>query len=172
MRPSEQYKIINQFCEQIPVNVELLAKALGIRVRYAYLDNEISGMLERKKPDDDKYVITVNALHPETRQRFTLAHELGHYMLHRDLIGDGVDDDRAYRSTSVGRYHNLDFGPEEETEANGFAAGLLMPMDKVSEELARGHSDAKQLAQKFEVSKQAMSIMLEHVNSDSEKVVA
>lgn len=53
-------------------------------------------MLERV---GDTFLITVAANDPLTRQRFTLAHELGHYMLHRTLIGDGLDDDRAYRST-------------------------------------------------------------------------
>lgn len=74
----------------------MLPEKLGVQYRKANLAKGISGMLERV---GDTFLITVAANDPLTRQRFTLAYELGHYMLHRKLIGDGLDDDRAYRST-------------------------------------------------------------------------
>ena len=106
------------------MNVEALPSKLGIRLRMAYLGKEISGMLESI---DQGYLITINAADPPTRQRFTLAHEIGHYMLHRHLVGDDVPDDRAYRSPDAGKYHNTMIGPSEETEANKFVANLLWP---------------------------------------------
>lgn len=160
MRLSEQYQIINSFRRQVPVDVDRLAEALGVTVRYAYLNPEISGMLEREKKTRD-YIITVNASHPPTRQRFTLAHELGHYMLHRHLVGDGVDDDRAYRSTEVGRYHNTAIGPRQETEANRFAANVLMPHDGIDRVRSTTRLNSpRALAEAFGVSEHAMSIRL------------
>ena len=113
-----------------PVDVIGLADDLGVRVNKAWLDADVSGELEHI--GNGRYHINVNAKDAETRQRFTIAHELGHFIYHRSLIGDGVDDDRAYRSTNVGRYHNKKIGPRQETEANRFAANLLMPANLIA----------------------------------------
>lgn len=159
MRLSEQYATINRFARRAPVDVEGLVRALGLDLHEAYLDNDISGMLE--KNEDGTFTITVNAAHKPNRQRFTIAHELGHYMQHRHLIGSGVDDDRAYRSTSAGKYHNTEVGPREETEANRFAASLLMPARAIDEVRAREGLEAPdELARRFGVSPQAMRIRL------------
>lgn len=80
-------------------------------------------------------------------------------MLHRHLIGDGIDDDRAYRSTNVGKYHNMSIGPEEETEANRFAAGLLMPKESIQKLRAEGMTPI-QMAERLQVSAHAMHIKL------------
>lgn len=141
-----------------PVNVEGLAKALGIDVKYAYLESDISGQIEQYKPG--RFRITVNAADAPTRQRFSIAHELGHFVYHRPLIGDGVDDDRAYRSTAKGRYHNQLIGPSQETQANSFAANLLIPDSLLRQEQRSGHVDVNDMAHRFEVSRHAMSIRL------------
>jgi hypothetical protein len=138
-----------------PVDVVGLAEELGLRVNFSFLDPGVSGELRRVS--EDSYEINVNARDPETRQRFTIAHELGHFINHRDLIGDGVDDDRAYRSTSVGRYHNTRIGPKQETEANKFAASLLMPRDIISELKGDGLSRS-QMAKRLGVSEHALAI--------------
>lgn len=158
MTLSEQYEIINEFRKTAPVDVRAAAEAVGVTVREAYLPSDVSGMLER----DGKghFVITVNASHPSTRKRFTIAHELGHYMLHRHLVGDGVDDDRAYRSTNVGKYHNTRIGPREETEANKFAASVLMPLNLIKELQSKGVTSPAALARQLGVSEHAMCIRL------------
>ncbi|MDE0279744.1 MAG: ImmA/IrrE family metallo-endopeptidase [Gammaproteobacteria bacterium] len=138
--------------ETAPVNVRALAVSLGIAVHEAYLDNQISGMLECR---DGKYKISVNVFHPETRKRFTIAHELGHYILHRELIGNGVDDTIAYRSEKIGKYHNTDIGPHEETQANRFAAGLLMPTKLVTNAI-KGGMGLDRMSEYFGVSRQSM----------------
>ena len=51
--------------------------------------------------DGDGYRIVVNSGHNRVRRRFTAAHELGHYVYHRDLIGDGIYDDAAYRTNDI-----------------------------------------------------------------------
>jgi len=124
-RYSEELALVKSFMRSIPVNVEGLALALGIKVIYSNLDENISGML--KKEENGHFTIYINDTHAQTRQRFTIAHELGHYMLHRNLIGNGIADDCAYRSTSSDVYKNTNIGKSEETEANQFAASILMP---------------------------------------------
>ncbi len=140
-----------------PVNVEGLASELGVRVNHSFLEAGISGELVRVS--GDHFEINVNGLDPVTRRRFTIAHELGHYIYHRDLVGDGLDDDRAYRSTSTGRYFNTRIGPKQETEANQFAASLLMPKHLVDELKSAGLQRAD-MAKRLEVSEHAMAIRL------------
>lgn len=151
------YDTINHFTQFAPVDIVGLSKALGVDVAYSHLDPDISGMIE--KTGKDEYRITVNAGDPETRQRFTIAHELGHFMLHRHLIGDGIDDDRAYRSTDTGKYHNTSIGRLEETEANQFAASLLMPKKLIARERVNT-PDVLDMANKFKVSRHSMSIRM------------
>jgi len=139
-----------------PVNVDGLAEDLGLAVRKTWLDDDISGEIVRAQ---DRYEVNLNARDAETRQRFTLAHEIGHFLYHRDLIGDGLDDDRAYRSTNKGRYFNTRIGPTHETEANKFAANLLMPWPLIEEMQALGLS-RKQMAARLKVSEHAMAIRL------------
>lgn len=157
MKLSDQWEILNDIRKIVPVPVKRLPAMLGISLRAAFLGSGVSGMLEKA---GDSFVLTVNATDPDTRQRFTLAHELGHYMLHRHLVGNGLDDDRAYRSTEVGKYHNTLIGPKEETEANKFAANLLMPSDAIQRERAKLGEDVKAMASRFGVSEHAMSIRM------------
>lgn len=157
MNLSRQWEIINEARRYVPVDLRRLSSNLGVRVTSAFLHPMISGMLERDRTDT--FTVTLNHADSYTRQRFTLAHELGHFMLHRHLVGDGIDDDRAYRSTEVGKYHNTKIGPSEETEANQFAANLLMPRDMIEAEWEK-RKDVKSMAQYFQVSEHAMSIRL------------
>ncbi|MBF9059104.1 ImmA/IrrE family metallo-endopeptidase [Rhodobacterales bacterium HKCCSP123] len=157
MNLSDQWDILSAARRTIPVPVTSLPARLGIGLKSAFLPAGISGMLER---DRGSFLVTINALDPDTRQRFTLAHELGHYMLHRHLVGDGLDDDRAYRSTEAGKYHNTLIGPKEETEANKFAANLLMPREAIMRERDRLGDNVVEMARLFGVSEQAMSIRL------------
>lgn len=158
MTKANIFSFISDFQNSAPVNVDALCKALGIKVNYAHLGADVAGMIEKIK--DDVYLISVNANDPITRQRFTIAHELGHYVYHRDKMGDGIDDDRAYRSTNVGKYHNTNIGQREETQANIFAANLLMPWGLISSLQDQGISDPDELASRLGVSKQAMYIRL------------
>ena len=157
MNLSDQWRVFTGSLVSAPVPVEGIPQKLGIGFNTAYLSQEISGMLERL---ESGFVITVNALDPLTRRRFTLAHELGHYMLHRHLIGDGLDDDRMYRSTDKGKYHNTLIGPRQETEANRFAANLLMPKSLIDRYRMQFDDDVEEMASLFQVSRHSMSIRL------------
>jgi Zn-dependent peptidase ImmA (M78 family) len=96
------------------------------------------------------------------RQRFTMAHELGHYMLHRhgDLFID-KEFKTMYRPSS-----STPSTEWEEWEANEFAACILMPEHLVKMEMKEIQVDyddsnwINQLAKKFKVSQSAMSIRI------------
>lgn len=142
-----------------PVDLHELASDLGLKVKKSFdLEDDIAGMIECD--DNDTHTIFVNALQHPNRQRFTLAHEIGHFLLHRSLIGDGLDDTKAYRSTDAGKYYNGLVGPQEETEANKFAASALMPSHLIDKYQEEGITEASELAKKLQVSEQAMKIRL------------
>jgi Zn-dependent peptidase ImmA (M78 family) len=133
-----------------------LAKKLGARLSYQPFhksDDDVSGLLYR---DGTRTIIGVNSAHAPTRQRFTIAHELGHLLLHpgKPMI---LDRARVNLRNSVSSMAT----DTQEIEANQFAASLLMPRDFLFGELKR--MPAKQsdllidgLAQKFNVSREAM----------------
>jgi len=104
-----------------PVPVDRIAKALGAVLRYSPLDEELSGMIYIK---DDVPIIGVNALHHPNRQRFTIAHEIGHLELHRNLITTAVHVDKEFLMRSQKSALGTD---RTEVEANKFASQLLIP---------------------------------------------
>jgi len=138
----------------IPVDIYGLIREMGLRVfrgQYDYPDHDISGQILKDPEKTDQYLIYVNIKHSKTRQRFTAAHELGHYVLHRDKIGDGITDNALYRS-------NL--SNEIEWEANRFAADILMPIDKINHYVSMYGKNVLKLANLFDVSEHAMTIRL------------
>ena len=101
------------------VNVTGIAQNMGISIIYHDLNDKESGMLVVN--DEDKAVIVVNENHSAVRQRFTIAHELGHYLLHY-AKGQQIFH-RSIKSSE---------GTEpQEIDANAFAAALLMPENEV-----------------------------------------
>lgn len=159
MKMSKSFKEIATKHIGPPVNIEAIIRSMGIELdKKADLESEISGQLERIGAG--KYRISANKSDHYLRQRFTMAHELGHFLLHAHLIGDGLDDSRAYRSVADGKFFNENIGPTQETEANRFAARLLMPKSKLAEQ-ATIDKETSQLAKEFQVSRQAMEIRLQ-----------
>lgn len=155
---SEELNLINRFRNNVPVDVEGLAFALGVPVYYQALPDDVSGVIE---PDSrGGFRININDSHPRTRQRFTIAHELGHYIRHRHLIGAGIGDNRAYRSADTGKYANSSIGLNEETEANSFAATVLMPFELIERLKREGHNDPSAIGRRLEVSDQAIHIRM------------
>ncbi len=146
-------KVIEKHWDSTPVPIEQIIREVGLPLCYEALDDNISGYIER---NNGTYRIVVNAGHAPTRQRFTAAHELGHYVYHRDLLGDGVGDNRAYRTEGTNR-PNLNIRAIHERQANSFAANVLMPRHRLSDVASE---DTASLAAKFKVSPQAMGIRL------------
>ncbi|MBN9018760.1 MAG: ImmA/IrrE family metallo-endopeptidase [Rhizobiales bacterium] len=120
------FQVVKRHWSSYPVDVVRIITECGIHYAEDALDPDISGMIDKKGPDG-RYRIVINQRDGHARKRFTAAHELGHYVYHRGLIGDGIDDSRLYRSIPAGEYHNLRISPKHEQEANQFAANLLMP---------------------------------------------
>ena len=149
-----------------PAPVEKIAKALGAQVRFAPFDDELSGMIHIK---DGVPIIGVNSLHHPNRQRFTIAHELGHLQLHREIITSRVHVDKGF--PALMRDTNSATGTEKiEIEANQFAAELLMPRTMVEQALAGKQFDIEndapleELAKKFRVSKQALEFRIRSIH--------
>lgn len=142
----------------VPTPVEKIAKAQGVQVRFSPFDDELSGMVYIK---DGVPIIGVNSLHHPNRQRFTIAHELGHFELHRQMITTKVHVDKDF--PALMRDPKSATGTEQiEIQANQFAAELLMPNKLIKKELSGKQFDIEderpmeQLAKKFRVSKQAL----------------
>jgi Zn-dependent peptidase ImmA (M78 family) len=139
--------------DELPVPVESIAEdLLGLAVEARELD--VSGMLlpaERR--------ILVNAAEPEPRRRFTIAHELGHWIC--QCVGNDAAQPVYCRAEDVG------VDPEAkalEREANIFAANLLMPRRGVVERYARGEGEDS-----FGVSREALQWRLFGFGLISEK---
>jgi hypothetical protein len=147
---------LERFRESAPVQLTAMATALGIPVYISTMPPSISGLIEPDETSSSGFRIRLNRHELAERQRFTLAHEIAHFILHRSLIGGGVVDDTMYRSALSSR---------REVEANKMAAELCMPRDLIREEREkRRHLDddslVDELARLFKVSRQAMRIRL------------
>lgn len=150
--------------QDIPADPLAIANSKHIKV-YAidfniYDGDRVSGAIS--KNEDGEVVIYVNENDTYERQRFTIAHELGHFFLHIE--------DKPYEKIDMYRAMNYLTNDEQEIEANNFAAALLMDKEKVSKKyvIAKqfGMSDREcisYLANLFEVSKQAMEYRMKNI---------
>jgi Zn-dependent peptidase ImmA (M78 family) len=145
-----------------PVRIENIARALGMQVAFEPFDGDLSGMLYREP--GGATVVAVNSRNAHTRQRFTIAHEIGHFLLH-DMnlqidrpISVRFRDDRSGLAVD-----------QSEIEANQFAAALLMPRKWIVDDVnnivnqAPAISDdsvVEELTNRFRVSRQAMEFRL------------
>ena len=141
---------------ETPVNLGGLAKDLGLEVFQSTLPPKISGLIEPSSTAPSGFRIKLNRHDPMVRQRFTLAHEIAHFLLHRFDIGRGVVDDTMYRSH---------LSSQKEVEANKLGARIIMPMEKVRYALSQRQNVPREkliddLAKEFKVSKEAMKIRL------------
>jgi len=149
--------ILARFTASYPVDVAGAASAIGVRVLIDELPLGVSGKIQRDERGG--YYIVANKAEPEVRQRFTIAHELGHYIYHRALIGDGIADSPAYRAPDETVYETTPLERVHETQANQFAANFLMPRKLIRQaEAEHPQANVQQLAQLFKVSEDAMRI--------------
>lgn len=159
------------FVREAPVDVDSIAALLNLDVEYdaRLQDDDITGRIEFK---ESGAVIAINPFDNayEPRRRFTLAHEIGHYCLHSNTEHTAFVDSRSTMSRSSSYWDPY------ESEANNFAAQLLMPADLVAtiglsviQAYVADSSDSagmpttqfvEQMAHKFGVSKPAMEYRL------------
>ena len=161
--PEEAKKLLAELhITRQPVPVERVARHLGATVRYSPFDGDISGIIHIK---DGIPIIGVNSLHPPNRQRFTVAHECGHLVLHRELITHEVHVDKKF---AVLRRDDVSATGKEkrEIQANQFAAELIMPHAFLLQALGNDMIDIDdselimRLAREFKVSTDAMKIRM------------
>lgn len=137
---------------QAPIDVDTVAKALGFKVVPFDFPNQRKGMVVIEQGIK---AIGVNKNHPKSLQRYTVAHELGHYLNgHSHYENELIDDET--------RFHDHHF--QQEREADLFAAELLMPKDFLEKDLAEIGLDIQKLLEKYQVSEQAMWIRLTSLN--------
>lgn len=150
-------------CMRAPVPIELIAHRLDLEVEAAALGEDVSGVLVIGKENS---TIGYNATQSSVRQRFTIAHEVGHFILHASDKKDNLFIDKQYTATYRRDALSSTGDDAQEIQANSFAAALLMPAELIQKELEILHMDMSdgdslfQLANKFEVSPQAMTIRL------------
>ena len=127
------------------VNIEDVVNSFeDIQVVYESMDANQSGSLSNI---DGKWIVCINKNHNNKRQRFTLAHELGHYILHKEKSVEFVD-------TTFFRSDEMD---SIEYHANEFAARLLMPENTVRNLIEEERiKNIGVLAEQFGVSSAAM----------------
>lgn len=146
-----------------PVDVERVAKHLRLKLAFAELGDDVSGLLISK---GDSTAIAVQSTDAPNRQRFTIAHEIGHfYLRHQFEPGEHVHVDHGHLITP--RNSRSSTGEDlKEIEANQFAACLLMPSKLLSARIKALRVPALRdyhvtlLANEFEVSEQSMTIRL------------
>jgi transcriptional regulator with XRE-family HTH domain len=135
-----------------PVDVKALIAGCGVRILPWVFEN-IDGLVIEL---DSGAVIWVNESQAKTRQRFTLAHELGHHLLrHADAFHVDLGGDLAPNAS--GEHPGYDWRAER--AANEFAASLLMPASMVRRAAATT-ADIVDLAALFQVSRAAMGFRL------------
>ena len=148
---------------QPPIDIISIAKSYNISIKPYDLGEGVSGVLVI---DKDKSVIGYNPSEHPHRQRFTVAHEFGHYVLHRKHSELFVDKEKVL-------FRNQDSATGEfkrEREANNFAAAMLMPKYLLENEAKKRDTDffdeasISDLAKLFNVSVQAMTIRLTKLN--------
>lgn len=148
--------IVERHMAEIPVKLGAMAHELGLLVKLSTMKPGESGMIAKV---DDNYMIRINRHETRERQRYTLAHEIAHFLLHRDVIDQsvaGIVDNVLYRSGA----------PEKmEYEANRLAADLVMPKTLVATKVKSlgalvSEEVIDHMANTFQVSKVAMEIRL------------
>lgn len=163
-------EIVARFIQDAPVNIEAMVEAFGVELeRKADLHPQIAGQIERV--DGNKFKISINKNDHYFRRRFTTAHELAHFLLHRSLIGNGLDDTKAYRSLDVGNFNNQNVTSQHEAEANRLASRMLMPQELVRRYHGELAGDVKGMAKKFQVSPEAMGYRLKALHLQAAELV-
>lgn len=127
------------FINGYSVDIKSIIEKQGIEIKYEEMPSTKSGYLRKV---DNKWIIGVNRRHHVHRQKYTLAHEFAHYILHR-AENNSFEDEVFYRDevqTSI------------EYSANTFAAKLLMPEEIIEKAIKEGLTSLKELAAELNLS--------------------
>lgn len=155
----------------VPVDVKKIVKEKGLSIQLLDFGDDVSGVF---LSDGVKASIGVNQNNTPNRQRFTIAHELGHYILGHQRQSVFIDSPAKYY-TILFRDNDSSTGEFiQEREANAFAAALLMPKQLLIDEIHRIYKEKdkfdedfdliRNLCKKFQVSRQAMTLRLTNLD--------
>lgn len=154
---------LREFCSALDQNVVELANDLGLKVFAEDLLPYERGYLENAPSlgSTSGWVVRINKRDKPETQKFTVAHELGHFVLHGARL-EGLDmfDGRVNRNTEGASdpfSYLEDRDRTMEAEANAFAASLLMPKNLFGPAFDRLSGDIGALARLFAVSESAVS---------------
>ena len=141
----EAKRILREFYPgRLPVDPEYVAERMGIDVVFAEFDDELSkkilGFIDMRESPR----IIVNSEMPTNSKIFTIAHELGHFVLHKEYA-ESEDYEILARTNS-----SSSLKPKEE-EADAFAAGLLVPFEELKK--YKDYASIHELSIMFMVSK-------------------
>ena len=131
-----------------PVDVDKVASVLGFRIIQYPFPDKLKGKVTVV---NGVKIIGVNKNHPLSLQRYTIAHELGHYL-------NGHEHYEKNSSEGENPYYDHYF--QQEKEADLFAAELLMPKPFLEADLQKLGLDIAKLTEKYQVSEQALWIRL------------
>lgn len=134
-----------------PVDVHNIAKLLGFTVIESDFPDKYSGEIFI---EGEVKSIGVNKNHTVKRQRFTIAHELGHYLNGHQYFDE---DGEMLEDTEFDFNNPLH---KQEREANLFASELLMPKEFLIKDLEELGLNMNKLTERYQVSEQAMWIRL------------
>ncbi len=140
--------IYNANVAESPVPVEKIARLYGAIIRYEPFEGNISGLIYR---ENDTTIIGVNSSHAVTRQRFTIAHELGHVVNGHQYVEDEYEK-------GMSRIYTKHF--QQEREADMFAGEILMPKDFLISDLNTHGLNEELLRDKYVVSSTALWLRL------------
>lgn len=131
-----------------PVDLKKIAKLLGFMIISFPFPDKRRGMVF---VEGSIKAIGINEKHPITLQRYTIGHELGHF-----VNGHEHEDNEFIEDES--KYFNHHF--QQEREADAFSSELLMPKIFLEKDLLLNGLNIEKLTDLYQVSEQAMWIRL------------
>ncbi|MGP3289270.1 ImmA/IrrE family metallo-endopeptidase, partial [Serratia marcescens] len=142
-----------------PIDCIRIAESLGIKVQGAELPNDFQGALFLT--EEVNAIIYNNNIKEDGRKNFTIAHEIGHFILHQDK------EEVKCRIDDIDRFEITPHGKTIENEANQFAASLLMPENDMANFLKKSIPDINlvlSLASRYGTTATATACQMVHVS--------
>lgn len=175
---------LRSFASAAGQHIHELAKRLGLRIDEEELHDDVSALLIKSPNCGSRsgFRIVVNARHSFERRRLSIAHEIAHYVLHRnepDFLP--VEDCEDYgevvpflplRGNSYRARDTRGQNQRLEMEANAFAACLLMPAHLIRKNASYRVGQIRTLARDFQVSFDAMRLRVDEINNSGKAKVS
>lgn len=157
-------RLINELADEVRVAYDIPIPIIDLRevvhmmngaIEYS-IQLQFDGRIKKSSDGTHSFVISLPVTNSDLRDRFTIAHELGHLFLHMGYMSD----DGKWENINPSEIYNRDNeASEREYQANEFAAALLMPQEefkkKIDEFELNGRVAMTKVADYFGVSLEA-----------------